>query len=217
MPLDVSLTHDGTLTTAFANYYNPLAGFAGPGGSGQFLAMNFQANHISQIQTSQGGPMIGVLQNSPVAGDACDIGIGGITKAVAGAALTFGQELMVSGGVITGANAVAGSFIPWLPGPSNLLANASWTTGVATITMLAANPGSVTAGMTVYDTTNGFAIGTVLTYVGTALTLTANASHASSGAADSLTFNNFKCGMAYENATGAGYLFSMLLYNSNVR
>jgi hypothetical protein len=207
MSLDTSLTHDGTLTTAFANYYNPLTPLAGPGGSGQFLAMVFQANHVSQVQTTQGGPMIGVLQNTPLVFDPCDIGISGITKAVAGAAVTFGQELMVDS---------SGRFIPWLAGPSNLLAGATWTTGVSVITMGVANPGSVTAGMTVYDTTNGFPIGTVSSYVSTTLTLTANAAHASSGAADSLTFGNYKVGLCYETAAANG-LFSMLIYNPNIR
>jgi hypothetical protein len=39
MSLDTSLTHDGSLTTAFANYYNPVnTTLAGPGNTGQFLA-----------------------------------------------------------------------------------------------------------------------------------------------------------------------------------
>lgn len=208
MSIDGNLTHDGTQTTAFANYNNPVTPLSGPGGSGQYLAMFFQANRVSQVQTNQGGQMIGVLQNSPFAGEACDIGISGITKAVAGAAVTFGTEMMVDS---------SGRFIPWLAGPSNLLAAATWTTGVATITMAVSNPGSVTAGMTAYDNTNGFPIGTVLSYVGTALTLNANAAHASTGAADSLTFGNFKVGVAYENAVGAGSIFSMSIYTPNVR
>lgn len=75
-------------------------------------------------------------------------------------------------------------------------ATAAFTTASPNITM-ATNPGWVTPGMTVYDLTNGFAIGTVLTYVGTALVLTANAAHASAGSTDSLSFS------AFSQATGS--------------
>ena len=44
-----------------------------------------------------------------------------------------------------------------------------------------ANPGWVVAGMNVYDATAGANIGTVASYSSTTLTLTAAASHASSG------------------------------------
>ena len=96
-------------------------------------------------------------------------------------------------------------------------ATASFTTGVSAITMTT-NPGWVVPGMSVYDTTNGFFIGTVLTYSGTALTLTANAAHASSGSTDNLTFSAFPQAtgtapasttngsvVAFAAATGAGF------------
>lgn len=67
-------------------------------------------------------------------------------------------------------------------------ATASFTTSSPNITMTS-NPGWVVPGMNVYDLTNGQQIGTVLTYVGTALVLTANAAHASSGSTDSLQFS----------------------------
>lgn len=72
----------------------------------------------------------------------------------------------------------------------SVAATASFTTGSPNITMTA-NPGWVVPGMSVYDTTNGFFIGTVLTYVGTALVLTGNAAHASAGSTDNLTFSAF--------------------------
>lgn len=75
-----------------------------------------------------------------------------------------------------------------------LAAAASWTTSVSTITMNVPNPGWVVAGMTVYDTTVSAAIGTVASYTGTTLTLTANASHASSASTDNLTFSTFPNG-----------------------
>lgn len=82
----------------------------------------------------------------------------------------------------------------------SVAATASWTTGSA-ITM-ATNPGWVVPGMQVYDTTNGQAIGTVLTYVGTALVLTAGALHASTGSTDSLTFSAFAAATSAGPATG---------------
>ena len=84
----------------------------------------------------------------------------------------------------------------------NLAATASFTAAVATWSMTS-NPGWVVPGMSVYDTTNGFFIGTVLTYVGTTLTLTANAAHASSGAADNLTFSMFPQGTGTAPASSA--------------
>jgi len=99
----------------------------------------------------------------------------------------------------------------------SVAATASFTTGSANVTMTT-NPGWVVPGMTVYDTTNSQAIGTVSTYVGTALVLTANALHASSGSTDSLTFSAFPnasgtapssttngAAVAYAAATGAGF------------
>jgi hypothetical protein len=68
-------------------------------------------------------------------------------------------------------------------------ATAAFTTSSPNITM-AANPGWVVPGMTVYDTSNNQYIGVVQTYVGTALVLKANAAHASSGATDVLKFAN---------------------------
>jgi hypothetical protein len=73
---------------------------------------------------------------------------------------------------------------------TNLLAGASWSLGATTITMKAPNPESVSAGMAVYDATLGasYHIGTVASYSGDTLTLTAGAAYASSGSADILQF-----------------------------
>ena len=60
-----------------------------------------------------------------------------------------------------------------------IAAAASFTTASTTITMGAANPGWVVAGMNVYDTTAGANIGTVQSYSGTTLTLTINRDQAS--------------------------------------
>lgn len=72
-----------------------------------------------------------------------------------------------------------------------ITAAGSISTASATITMpnVSGFPW-VTAGMSVYDNTNGQPIGTVQTWVGTTLTLTANALHNGSGSTDSLVFTS---------------------------
>lgn len=112
MAVDNVLIRDGTMHTAFANFYNPAVALAGPGGSGQFLAVTFQASRVLQIASSPTAipPVYGVLQNTPLATEACDVGIYGITKAVAGAAITFGAELMVDS---------SGRFVTWVAGAAN--------------------------------------------------------------------------------------------------
>ena len=46
------------------------------------------------VQTSSGGAVYGILQNTPASGQAADVGIMGISKVVAGAAITAGANLM---------------------------------------------------------------------------------------------------------------------------
>lgn len=96
----------------------------------------------------------------------------------------------------TGFTEVSGGAYARVQVAGSVAATAAFTTASPNITMTT-NPGWVVPGMTVYDTTNSQAIGTVLTYSGTALVLTANAAHASSGSTDSLTFS------AFSNATGS--------------
>lgn len=103
MATEGPLIHDGAQCTAFANYFNPAVPLAGPGGSGQFLVVGMQASRVVQINSNATTSPYGVLQNTPVAGDAADVGIMGISKFVAGASITAGAELMcdASGRVIT--------------------------------------------------------------------------------------------------------------------
>jgi hypothetical protein len=89
----------------------------------------------------------------------------------------------------TGGTEVSGTGYARVQVAGALAAAAAFTTSSTTITMGAANPGWVVAGMNVYDTTAGANIGTVLSYSGTTLSLTAAASHASSGSTDSLVFS----------------------------
>lgn len=84
-----------------------------------------------------------------------------------------------------------------------LAAGASFTTASTTITLGSTAPAWLLAlgvngsGVDVYDITAAAFIGTVLSISGTTVTLTATAAHASSGAADSLTFS------AFGNPTGS--------------
>lgn len=103
MATEGPLLHDGSQCTAFANYYNPSSALAGPGGSGQFLGVSMQASRVVQVCTTVGGLCYGVLQNTPMATEAADVGFLGVSKVVAGASVTFGAEIMcdASGRVIT--------------------------------------------------------------------------------------------------------------------
>lgn len=88
----------------------------------------------------------------------------------------------------TGGTEVSGGSYARVQVAGAVAATASFTTGSPNMTMTA-NPGWVVPGMNAYDLTNSQQIGTVLTYVGTALVLTGNAAHASSGSTDSIQFS----------------------------
>lgn len=138
MAVDTPLIHDGSLMTAFANYYNPVVPLLGAGGSGQFLAMTLQASKVLQVQTVLGGAMYGILQNTPMATEACDVGVLGITKAIAGlGGVTFGTELMV------GATTSAGQMLPWVASAGNYKAGLALETAATQgmiFSMLIYNP-----------------------------------------------------------------------------
>lgn len=105
MASESPLIHDGAQTVAAANYYNPGSALAGPGGSGQFLAVaiSASANRTSVLASAAGQKIYGILQNKPVAGEVCDVGIFGVTKAMVGSAgSTRGSPQMVDAtGAIT--------------------------------------------------------------------------------------------------------------------
>ena len=96
----------------------------------------------------------------------------------------------------TGATEVSGGAYARVQIAGALAAAATWTTSTPNITMGVSNPGWVVAGMNVYDTTSGAQIGTVSSYTGTALVLTANAAAASSGSTDTLQFSAFPAASA---------------------
>lgn len=119
-----------------------------------------------------------------------------IPSAVAITKVPDGYSLDNFGSILYAMTSADSRLLMWDPsaGPAGvggvLAATAAFDTTSPNIAM-AANPGWVTPGMSVYDTTNSQPIGTVLTYDDTgALVLTDNPLHASDGAADALQFGN---------------------------
>lgn len=90
-----------TQCTASVNM-SSTAGLAGPNGTGQFLAVIMSGSRtVSPAGAS--AQIAGILQNDPAVGQAANIAFSGVTKAVAGAAITAGASLQTdaSGRVIT--------------------------------------------------------------------------------------------------------------------
>lgn len=87
---------DGAQTTANVDLSAVAANLANPlDSSGQFLAVKVvSARKVSLCNTS-GEPMYGILQNKPASGAVADVGIFGLSKAIAGAVCTGGNALMV--------------------------------------------------------------------------------------------------------------------------
>lgn len=94
MATEGPLIHDGGNLTAAANYSGGTAGQAGPGSSGQFLAVYISASRAVSIAATAGQAGVGIMQNTPSSGAAADVGILGVTKAVAGTStVTAGAAL----------------------------------------------------------------------------------------------------------------------------
>lgn len=95
MATEGPLIHDGGQCVAGQNFSNT-AGLKGMQTSGQFLAVKMStATDRNVILATTGGEAIyGILQNKPASGYAADIGIFGVTKAMAGGTVTVGQRLM---------------------------------------------------------------------------------------------------------------------------
>src|SRR4051812_47110957 len=87
----------------------------GPSGSGQFLAVivSTAADLTVLLSTVAGDKCIGILQNKPSTGIAANVAVFGMSKAVAGATITAGQELMNS-------STQAGALIPVTTGLSTI-------------------------------------------------------------------------------------------------
>lgn len=111
MATEGPLIHDGSQTTAAADLST---GLNGPGASGQFLGVKLSGNRQVGLASSGGEAIYGILQNKPRAGEAADVGIMGVSKAVAGAVVTAGNFLMTD---------TSGRFIP-ATGTNNRVAQA---------------------------------------------------------------------------------------------
>lgn len=103
MATESPLIHDGSQMTASEDL-SPTAGLNGLNGSGQFLAVTISGSRTVAHAGTQGVAVYGILQNQPKSGQAADVGIFGISKAVAGASITANDPLETdsTGRVITG-------------------------------------------------------------------------------------------------------------------
>ena len=106
------------------------------------------------------------------------------------------------------------STVTALTSAAQIAAGGSWTTANQTITMGVPNPGWVVPGLPVYDVTTSSNLGTVLTYSGATLTLTAVAKSGSAGAGDTLQFGYsvFTVGGTVTGSFGAGQVISASSY-----
>jgi hypothetical protein len=127
MATESPLIHDGSQCQAAANYWNPSTKLFGPGGSGQFLVVYINASRQVTIAAAATQVPYGILQNTPDIGQAADVGIIGVTKAVAGAAITVNAGVV---GLMADSN---GRLIPWVAGAAN------WLMGYAIEPAAAAN------------------------------------------------------------------------------
>lgn len=124
MATESPLIRDGAQTVAAANYGNTQS-LAGPSGSGQFLAVALSSavDRTSVLASVQGQQIYGILQNKPAAGEAADVGIFGITKAVVGAAgSTRGHTQMVD---------ATGAITDWVAGSANAQIGYALETGAS--------------------------------------------------------------------------------------
>ncbi len=120
------LVHDGAMTTAAANL-----------SSNQFYAVQISAAGQVNLETTGGKAIYGLLQGKPTSGQVCDVGIMGISKAVAGAVVTGGNPLMTD---------TAGRLIPQTT-TNHIVAYAlqgASATGVIFTVALAGTPGGQT-------------------------------------------------------------------------
>ena len=100
MATEGPLRHDGSQTTANSDMSGPSPGtgsnLSGQLSSGQFLAVKIVGSRLVDLATSGGEAIYGIVQNKPATGQAADVGIGDITKAVAGGVVTAGNFLMTN-------------------------------------------------------------------------------------------------------------------------
>lgn len=83
MATESPLINDGNNTTAAADLSTK-----------QFYAVKLTAARAVNLASANTDSIYGILQNKPKSGEAADVGIFGISKAVAGAAISAGAALM---------------------------------------------------------------------------------------------------------------------------
>jgi hypothetical protein len=116
MATEAPLIRDGAQCQAAANYWNPSTTLYGANGSGQFLAVFLSAARTVTIASNDATvPIYGILQNTPDIGQAADVGLFGITKAVSGAAISAGVQVMLDTGT------ASGRLITWSAGTHNIV------------------------------------------------------------------------------------------------
>jgi hypothetical protein len=95
MATESPLIHDGSQTTAAVDL-----------SANQFYIVKITAARQVNLTAAVGDVAYGILQNKPTLGQAADVGILGVTKAVAGAAISAAARLTsdTSGRVITAAS-----------------------------------------------------------------------------------------------------------------
>ena len=112
MATESPLIHDGSQTTAAADYSV----------TGQFLAVYVSgARQVTKV-AAIGHAIYGILQNKPASGQAADVGVFGVTKAVCGSAgMTAGDKLMTN---------ASGQLITWTAGSSYVQVGVALETAV---------------------------------------------------------------------------------------
>jgi len=73
----------------------------------QFRAMRVTGDFQVNVANAAGQAVIGILQNKPTSGQSADVMMAGVSKAIAGAAIAAGAEVMAGadGRIITAATA----------------------------------------------------------------------------------------------------------------
>jgi hypothetical protein len=115
MATEAPLIRDGAQCVAGANLWNPASALFGFGGSAQYLAVKLSAvaDRTVLLVAASTDDVYGILQNTPALGQAADVGLWGVSKAVAGAAVTRGARLMIdtNGRVITWVSGATNTFV----------------------------------------------------------------------------------------------------------
>jgi hypothetical protein len=120
MATESPLIHDGgnlTLSTSFDARRSSITGTTlnGPNGSGQFYPVVFSTANDRQVALSSVttpstfAPFLGILQNTPGPGQAADVAIFGVCKALAGSTFVRGTLLQLS-------STAGGYVVPYLQG-----------------------------------------------------------------------------------------------------